>query len=357
MSLPLNYEQRTALVDFGALASIKQAKPFGTKLALGAVLVGVVCGTLFNTLPILGSVAHVEAPPGLQPVKTQAPPPLIVKIKPVKPAEPEWKRYLANRDGLKSPSEKHLHYYQSDNPVVDRKTLRNISSYYGLPPELLYYQNYMESNGQCLNAASKKGAVGCFQFLEATAKEFGLVTDSGDYRTRAAASADAAARYMLWLAIVMYGEQADLGNWEQLRHVLAAYNAGYAVVTKSGTPQIPTYVETVNYVTKIESLVKGDAVIVRSGETLEALSERVGVSVETLLRSNVSITGPKELRTGMVLLLPDSDGMSRVVVRKGMNLYSIHRRTGVSLEQLSLANGLGKNNTIQTGTVLLIPSV
>lgn len=356
MALPLNYEQRAALVDFGAFASVKQAKPLGTKLALGAVLVGVMCGALFNVLPMFGSVAYMESPPGLRPPPTPAPP-LIVKIKPVKPAEPEWKQYLANRDGLKRPSKKYLHYYQSDNPVVDRKTLRNISSYYGLPPELLYYQNYMESNGQCLNAASKKGAVGCFQFLEATAKEFGLVTDSGDYRTRAAASADAAARYMLWLAIVMYGEQANLGNWEQLRHVLAAYNAGYAVVTKSGTPQIPTYVETVNYVTKIESLVKGDAIIVRRGETLEALSERAGVSIETLLRSNVSITGPKELRTGMVLLLPDSDGMSRVVVRKGMNLYSIHRRTGVPLEQLSLANGLGKNNTIQTGTVLLIPSV
>lgn len=363
MALPLNCGENLALV-----VSRSHQRLLGSKINLGAFFVSIALGVVWLisqsgsvVYPDGGAVVvvpHSEKLFGLsgagvgvsqQTMRTD----VVIK----KRAEPEWKRYLTKRDELKAPLEKNRHYYKKSSSEIDRKTLRDISVYYGLPTELLYYQNYMESHGRCLNVASKKGAIGCFQFLEATAKEFGLITDSADYRSYGAASADAAARYMLWLAIVMYGDKANLGDWEQLRHVLAAYNAGYAVVNKTGTPQIPTYVETVNYVTNIESLVKGDAVIVQPGDTLEQVSERAGVSVDTLLRSNVSITGPKELRTGMILLLPDSYGMSKVVVRPGMNLYNIHRRTGVSLEQLSLANGLGSDKTIQTGTVLLIPSV
>jgi LysM repeat protein len=265
--------------------------------------------------------------------------------------------FKADIGSLKVPIKAHQHFYQkgfSDNGI-SRERLNLISRAYGLPDDLLFYQNHIESSGGCQKSPNSKGAVGCFQFLPETAKEFGLITESGDFTTEFHASADAAARYMLWLNIVLYGDNAAPSDWEQIRHVLAAYNAGYMRVKRHGLPQIPKFYETVRYVSLIEDLVKGAAVIVLNGDTLERISTRTGVPVRSLLRGNHNVTGISDLKAGDVLSLPDRDGMTRLVVGRGMSLYQIKERTGVSISDMMAANSLKKSSVIQVASILKIP--
>lgn len=284
------------------------------------------------------------------------PPVAPAKIEWVEDPLPAWHAFLTDRDLLKSPVPAHLSFYKksSAEPELTRQELNDIGRVYGIPDDVLYYQNYMESRGDC-KARSHKGAVGCFQFARETAQEFQLISKKGDFRRQFHASADAAARYMLWLTIVMYGEAADPSDWEQLRHVLAAYNAGYGTVTKTGRPEIPNFYETIKYVQTIEDLVKGKAVRVQKGDTLEEISLRVGVPVDTILRGNPIVTGDADLVADTVLSLPDENGMSRFVVSRGMSLAKIQGATGVAVKDLMRVNQL-KSKQIHPGLILQIPT-
>jgi LysM repeat protein len=260
-------------------------------------------------------------------------------------------------NSLKKPIKTHQHFYQkefSDNGI-SREELNRISRVYGFPDGLLFYQNHIESNGVCQKTPNSKGAVGCFQFLRETAQEFGLITKDGDFTNDFHASADAAARYMLWLNIILYGDDANPSDWEQIRHVLAAYNAGYMRVKREGVLIIPKFYETVRYVSLIEDLVKGSAVVVLRGDTLDKISARTDVPVKFLLRGNHNVTSTADLKAGDVLSLPDQNGMTKLVVAKGMSLYQIKKRTGVSVSDLMAVNDLKKSSVIQVASILKIP--
>ncbi len=286
--------------------------------------------------------------------ETQSHPEFLYKSTP----PPIWSKWLKDRDGLKAPGQSATLYYSASYELqeLSRSSLNTISDAYGFPRDLLYYQNHVESRGACPKKPNNKGASGCFQFLRATAKEFSLISDNGDYRHVPLASADAAARYMLWLTIVMYGDKADPGDWEQLRHVLAAYNAGYSKVIKTGTIRIPNFYETVRYVQQIEDLVKGRSVVVSRGDTLEKLSAKTTVPIKHILQGNTSVTGNHDLEAGDVLSLPDENGMSKVVIRRGMSLYAIQKKTGVPISDLIRVNQLTDKDLIRVADVIKIPA-
>lgn len=289
-----------------------------------------------------------------------------VKISPGLPVKKEISLLdiaKGNPNILKSPPKKFSDFYKVGFSAkgISQEELRRISRYYGFPDDLLYYQNMIESSGGCIKKPNRKGAVGCFQFLQGTAREFGLMVldidtkQYVDFRSEFHASADAAARYMLWLTVILYGDDADPSNWEQLKHVLASYNAGYARVINGGKPRVPRFYETIRYVHYIESLVKREAVWVERGDSLAKISSRTGVSVDMLIRGNPLIGDGKRLRAGTVLSLPDKMGMTKVVVKKGMNLYSIQTSTGVPISSLVSVNNISQKNTIRVGDVLKLP--
>ncbi|MGD0868827.1 MAG: lytic transglycosylase domain-containing protein [Bryobacteraceae bacterium] len=111
---------------------------------------------------------------------------------------------------------------------------------YGLPRVLLRSIMRAESDLQP-QAVSPKGAIGLMQLMPATAQDLGA--DPYD----PAQNVDAAARYLRDLLDKYHGG---------LRHALAAYNAGPAVVDKYNG--IPPYRETINYIYRIEKAYKAD---------------------------------------------------------------------------------------------------
>lgn len=268
-------------------------------------------------------------------------------------------QWVKDPSSLYRPSVELQKYYSDSytSELSKREWLDALSKRYGLPPGLLYYQNLIEASGKCPMSANSKGAVGCYQFLPETAMQFGLSGERGDFSANFYASADAAARYLTWLTIYLYGEKADTGDWAQLRHALAAYNAGPARVKINGRISLPSFYETISYVYRIESLVKGHAVWVERGDTLGALSKRTGVREDLIVRGNFSIRSGVDLKAGMVLYLPDEDGMSKLVVQRGMNLFAVQENTGIRVKDIAAANGLLSANLIRTGSVLKIPTL
>jgi len=103
-----------------------------------------------------------------------------------------------------------------------------VLSQYGLPHELKYLA-VIESDLKA-NALSSAGARGPWQFMDYTARDYGLkINDQVDERTDYTKSTRAAARYLLSL-------YKDLNDWML---VIAAYNGGpgrvYSAIKKSGS--------------------------------------------------------------------------------------------------------------------------
>lgn len=115
----------------------------------------------------------------------------------------------------------------------------SLEKQYGLPPGLLDAMWETES-GRGKNMQSPAGAQGHFQFMPATAKQYGVnVSDL-------ASSATGAAKYMKDL-LGQFGGNINLA--------LAAYNAGPGNVRKHNG--IPPFDETKNYVQKISAKLQG----------------------------------------------------------------------------------------------------
>ena len=121
-------------------------------------------------------------------------------------------------------------------------------------PEALVWQAEAESS---FNPAAKSpvGARGLFQFMPATAKEYGLVLEPDDERLDPAKSAAAAARYLAVL-------HRRFGDWAL---ALAAYNCGPARLSKAlaktggktfADVQSSLPAETRLYVPKIDALLQ-----------------------------------------------------------------------------------------------------
>jgi LysM repeat protein len=247
-------------------------------------------------------------------------------------------------------------YYSSkfDAVTPEKDILIKISQTYGFPDTTLYFQMIVEGRGNAHAIKNDAGAKGYFQFLDGTAKEFGLITKDRDYRTNPYASADAAARYMLWIGQHLYGSDVDVSSIDVLTHILAAYNAGHRRVYVNGEIKMPKFYETIRYTQNIIDLIEGNATLIEPNENLSKISLRTGVPIEVLLESNFGIDSDKDLMAYEVLQLP-LGGISKVIVRKGMSLYSIQNGTGVKVEQIKKLNRM-VSDVIHPCDVILIPT-
>lgn len=94
---------------------------------------------------------------------------------------------------------------------------------------------------------------------------------------------------------------------------------------------------------------------VGAGDTLAALADRFGITLDTIISFN-DIKRERDLKPGRELIMPNRSGI-RYVVRRGDNLSRIAMRHGVSLAALLDINEVESSSTITPGQSLLIPDV
>jgi len=92
---------------------------------------------------------------------------------------------------------------------------------------------------------------------------------------------------------------------------------------------------------------------VRRGDNVEKAADRLGVSVENLIRAN-HLRRPYRLRAGQVLR-GEASSAKAYVVAPGDTLADIARRFGVSERALRGANGLGRHSRVAPGRKLRLP--
>lgn len=265
---------------------------------------------------------------------------------------------------FKSPAKPFEKYFTDEfkNKLPAIEDLNEIEEYYGLPKNLLSSMAHKESR-YSLYKSSHKNAKGFLGFQEATARDFGLVSDNNNQIFNAYAAADTAARYILWLNGYVNGKKADIFDstkdkfgFSNLDYALAAYNAGPHKVKKQNKKRIPNYKETRNYISDINLLIRGEGYIINKGDTIYDISKKMNVSVENLFRNNLDIESNNDLKAGEILVVSNNENKEiSVKIEKGHNMYKISKKTGIDLKTLLTYNNLEENSIIKVGDEIKIP--
>lgn len=344
-------------------------------------------------------VAEIEIPEAAEEVAAVEP--TIVEEKPVDWEVPGGPIRAEDHEMV----DKWLKYFTGDGRQVYQTWLNRKSRYmgiydeafrkHGLPRELAYHS--MIESGFSHRAYSWAHAVGLWQFIKSTGRNYGLRCDSFvDERRDPARATDAAARYLKAL-------YEEFGDWKL---ALGAYNVGEGAVRRAISNQgtrnfwdlrLPR--ETKNHVPKfMAAMMIGknpekygftvtpelpyatEEVVVEGFADFETLGRCAGVSEETLTELNPSLlrkcTPPNEKRyrvkvpagSGEKTLLAlaqipqeerrpaPSVQLAQHRVRRGETLSKIARRYGTSVQAIAEANRLGRRNHVVAGQQLLIPT-
>lgn len=275
-------------------------------------------------------------------------------------------------------------------------------------PEDLFWVSMIES-GFDPAARSAAGAVGLWQFMPETGREYGLSQDRWvDQRLHPELATEGASEFLADL-------HRRFGSWEL---AIAAYNMGYAglmaVVRKYNTNDYWTLCrlegalpwETTLYVPKImaaaivgrnmaafglsedkmEPAVEYEEVTVPPGTSLASVASAIKVPQKEIAELNLELraqrtppldpSDPKPADSSVVVGYPvkvppgkgallsqnlakihkDAPATERYVVRFGESLEQIAAARGLVLSKLIELNGIAQGEVVHGGTVLLLPA-
>ncbi len=269
----------------------------------------------------------------------------------------------------------------------------------GLPPELTYLP-IVESSYD-MSARSSVGALGIWQFMPRTGREYMRVNSVVDERLDPIESSRAAASYLQqayeflgsWpLAITSYNygkggmarAVAEVGS-DNLVDLIEKYNhPNWGFAPKHFYAEFLAAVEVgMNLQQYFPGLELDAPVGIREVElnnktTLAALISSSGLSREEFLGWNPALTPTSRIvPAGYRMKLPIDRTMPPLVtvaqvqqatrqpqaqvvhhrVRRGETLYDIARRYGASVENILQINGLRKAHLLKVGTTLRIPKI
>lgn len=274
----------------------------------------------------------------------------------------------------------------------------------GMPEDLCWLA--MAESAFDPGVKSPAGALGLFQFMPETAKIYGLSTDRwGDGRLSPIRATEAGISHLADL-------KKRFGSWEL---AMAAYNMGYggalAAVKRFNTNDywelsrleygLPW--ETTLYVPKIiaiavmmrnlavfgldevprDASLGGDRVDVPAGAELKAVAAAAGISVKELEGLNPELkagrTPPVEgkattadepaytvvvpkgrgpaVKDAWAKLGPKGNALEKYVLRFGETLDQVAAVRKVAKAKLVELNGVGKDEVLRAGTVLLVPAM
>lgn len=91
-------------------------------------------------------------------------------------------------------------------------------------------------------------------------------------------------------------------------------------------------------------------------DTLESISQKIGVSINEIIRINGM--NNNEVFPGEYLVIPNqmNTNFSKYIVQKGDNIYSIAEKNNLDYRQLLKLNGLNENDYIYPNEEIMIPN-
>ena len=285
--------------------------------------------------------------------------------------------------------------------------IRRVFRERGLPEELGYLP-LVESSFN-INARSSAGAMGMWQFMRVTGKQYMRVDRNVDERIDPIQSTRAAAAYLdqahrslgNWpLAITSYNygpggiarAVAEIGSDNLVDLINQYYHPNWGYAPKNFYAEFLAAVEIgKNYQQyfpglELDAPANFREVAVRRGSSVAALAKNSGLTLEEFLVWNPGIS--RKARTvpaGYQMKLPSGDGTTapleiaqitsakpdkrigqkaqrvaktqvvRHRVKRGETVAQIARRYGASVERILEANGIHRANLLQVGALLLIP--
>jgi peptidoglycan lytic transglycosylase D len=266
----------------------------------------------------------------------------------------------------------------------------------GLPIELTYLP-IVESSYD-LNARSNVGALGMWQFMRATGRQYMRVDSSIDERRDPIESTRAAASFL-------QQSYETLGNWPL---AVTAYNYGpggmsravaaiesdnlvdlirdyrnpyWGFAPKNFYAEFLAAVEVGKNVNQYFPELQLDPPLaiqeieLKNSVALSALAKNTGLTRDQLLGWNPALSTqtrlvpagyrvkvPVDSKTQPVIEVAQSQAREqpqvvRHQVKRGETLFQIARRYGASVDRILKVNGIGKSHRLQAGTTLLIPKL
>ena len=279
--------------------------------------------------------------------------------------------------------------------------IKKIFRSYDLPDDLAYLPHVESSFNY--KAYSKFGAAGIWQFTQSTGKRFMAIDYTLDERRDPIRATHAAARFLKenhqrlgsWpLALTAYNHgpsgmaraKAQHGSYENIFRNYDGKSFGFAsrnfysefIAAREVAKNYQKYFGNIG----LDGPVAFTEVVMPGYAPIKDLSRHYQVDLATLRELNPALRPPvfegrKHVPKGYKLRLPGKNGATVQVasrlpekafvdkqkpsrfyqVRKGESAGSIARKHGVKLEDLRVANGLDRRNTIYAGQNLRIPTI